>query len=382
MEKMKTKHLLVGAVLAAGVVAAGQSELGAAQNSGKSSVANCSSACTGIGLMAKDGGYVMARTMEWAGSYVPYGYVIVPRGEEIVSYTPTGKNGMAFKAKYGVVGIAPEQKEFIIEGINERGLSAGLFYFPKFGKYAPYDSTQNVRTLADMQFVTWVLSCFSSIDALKAALGGVTVVSVSVGGDSSTVHWRIGEPGGRQVVLEYIDGVATFYENPVGVFTNGPEFSWHLVNLSNYMNLYPGAAKDVEWGNFKLSPISGGSGALGLPGDFTSPSRFVRIAYFKSTAPQLENSYKTVMQCFHILNNFDIPIGVEHPLGEAPDVPSATPCTAVSDLKELKLYYRTTYNSSIRCIDLKSIDFDTVQYKFHPLDAVLQQPIEMISVTE
>ncbi|MBR5856273.1 MAG: linear amide C-N hydrolase [Bacteroidales bacterium] len=373
---MKTKQLLVGAVLAAGVTVVGQNDLIAGQEKSE----GVASACTGIGLMASDSGYVMARTMEWAGPYVPYGYVVVPRGEEIVSYTPTGKNGMTFKAQYGVVGIAPEQKEFIIEGINERGLSAGLFYFPKFGKYAPYNPQQNGRTLADMQFVTWVLSSFSSIDAVKAAIGGVTVVSVSVGGDSSTVHWRIGEPGGRQVVLEFINGVATFYENPVGVFTNGPEFSWHLINLSNYMNLYPGAAKDVKWGNMELTPISGGSGALGLPGDMTSPSRFVRIAYFKATAPQLENSFKTVLQCFHILNNFDIPIGVEHPLGQAPDVPSATPCTAVSDLKELKLYYRTTYNSNIRCIDLKSIDFDSVKYGFTPLDRDLQQPIEYVKV--
>ena len=380
MEEMNAKKILAGVVLAAGVVAIGQGELVAAQEKGEGGAQNIGAACTGIGLMAKDSGYVMARTMEWAGPYVPYGYVVVPRGEKIVSFTPTGKNGMAFTANYGVVGIAPEQKEFIIEGINEKGLSAGLFYFPKFGKYAPYDSRQNGRTLADMQFVTWVLSSFSSIDAVKAALEGVTVVSIAVGGDSSTVHWRIGEPCGRQVVLEFIDGVATFYENPVGVFTNGPEFSWHLVNLSNYMNLYPGAAKDVEWGNFKLTPISGGSGALGLPGDFTSPSRFVRIAYFKETAPQFESSYKTVLQSFHILNNFDIPIGVEHPLGEAPDVPSATPCTAVSDLKELKLYYRTTYNSNIRCIDLKNIDFDSVKYKFHPLDEVLEQPIEKISL--
>lgn len=335
-------------------------------------------ACTGIGLKAKDGGYVMARTMEWAGPYVPYGYVTIPRGEEIVSYTPQGRNGLHFKAKYGVAGIAPQQKEFIIEGLNETGLSAGLFYFPKFGKYAQYNAAENGRTLADLQFVSWVLSQFSSIDQVKEALDGVTVVSVSVGGDSSTVHWRIGEKSGRQVVLEFIDGKAVFYENPVGVLTNGPSFNWHLTNLSNYINIYPGAAKDNEWGDYMLAPISGGSGALGLPGDMTSPSRFVRIAYFKATAPQLATSYKTVMQCFHILNNFDIPIGVEHPLGEAPDVPSATPCTAVSDLSGLKLYYRTTYNSNIRCIDLVSIDFSSVKYEFHPLDARLEQPVEMV----
>lgn len=369
MSDMKANKLLVGAVMAAGVVAG--SEVMAQENA--------QLACTGIGLMAKDGGYVMARTMEWAGPYVEYGYVAVPRGERIVSYTPQGKNGLEFTAKYGVVGIAPQQKEFIIEGLNEVGLSAGLFYFPKFGKYVEYNPQQNGRTLADMQFVTWVLANFESIDDVKSAVADVDVVSVAVGGDSSTVHWRVGDRSGRQVVLEFINGKAVFYENPVGVFTNGPEFSWHLTNLSNYINLNPGAAADQKWGNYTISPISGGSGALGLPGDMTSPSRFVRIAYFKATAPQLNDSYSTVLQAFHILNNFDIPIGVEHKIGEAPDVPSATPCTAVSDLKELKLYYRTTYNCNIRCIDLTMIDFKRVKYNFHPLDAALAQPVEMVT---
>lgn len=335
-------------------------------------------ACTGIALTAKDGGYVMARTMEWAGGYVPYGYVTIPRGQEIVSYTPAGLNGLRFTAKYGVVGIAPQQKEFIIEGLNEAGLSAGLFYFPKYGKYAEYNASQSGNTLADLQFVSWVLSRFSTIDQVKQALEAITVVSIGEGGDSSTVHWRIGEAGGRQVILEYINGKAVFYENPVGVLTNGPAFSWHLANLGNYVNIYPGAAKEQKWGDYTFGPISGGSGALGLPGDMTSPSRFVRIAYFRATAPQLETSYKTVLQCFHILNNFDIPIGVEHPVGEAPDVPSATPCTAVSDLHELKLYYRTTYNCNIRCIALKEIDFNNAEYKFYLLDTNLEQPVETI----
>lgn len=358
------KQLLAGAVLiAAGVAVSFQAP-----------------ACTGLGLMSKDGSYVMARTMEWAGGYVPYGYVVIPRGEEIISYTPTGQNGVKFTAKYGVVGIAPQQKEFIIEGLNETGLSAGLFYFPKYGKYAPYEQADNTKTLADLQFVSWILSQFSTIDQVKAAINNVTVVSISVGGDSSTVHWRIGDKSGRQVVLEFINGKAVFYENPVGTLTNGPKFSWHLTNLNNYVNLYPGAAPDQIWGNLKLVPISGGSGALGLPGDMTSPSRFVRISYFKATAPQLATANQTVLQCFHILNNFDIPIGVEHPIGQAPDVPSATPCTAVSDLSGLKLYYRTTYNNNIRCIDFKSIDFDKVRYEFHPLDEKLEQPIEMVQV--
>ena len=86
-------------------------------------------ACTGISLTAVDGSYVQSRTIEWAKGALQSEYVIIPRGEELRSYTPTGLNGLRFKARYGVVGLAVVEKEFIAEGINEAGLSAGLFFF-------------------------------------------------------------------------------------------------------------------------------------------------------------------------------------------------------------------------------------------------------------
>ena len=95
---------------------------------------------------------------------------------------------MKFTARYGYVGLAVEQKEFIAEGVNEAGLSAGLFYFPHYGKYPAYDSTRNDRTLSDLQYVAWILSQFSSVDEVKAATQTVRVVSIdpSVGSSSST----------------------------------------------------------------------------------------------------------------------------------------------------------------------------------------------------
>ena len=88
-------------------------------------------ACTGITLKSKDGTTIVARTIEWGGSNLNSQYVIVPRGYTAQSYTPEGINGMKFTARYGYVGLAVEQKEFIAEGVNEAGLSAGLLYFPK-----------------------------------------------------------------------------------------------------------------------------------------------------------------------------------------------------------------------------------------------------------
>ena len=98
-------------------------------------------ACTGIMLKSKDGATVAARTIEWAESVMNCLYVIVPKKQELQSLTPTGMDGIQFKSKYGYIGLAVEQKEFMVEGINEKGLSAGLFYFPNFGQYPPYDTS-------------------------------------------------------------------------------------------------------------------------------------------------------------------------------------------------------------------------------------------------
>jgi choloylglycine hydrolase len=87
-----------------------------------------------------------------------------------------------------------------------------------------------------------------------------------------------------------------------------------------------------------------------------------------------------VKQCFHILNNFDLPIGAEHPLGTAPDIPSATHWTSVIDLTHRKVYFKTAYNNTIRCIELAKIDFTKVTYQVHPFDKVKEQPVERIVI--
>jgi choloylglycine hydrolase len=390
-------------------------------------------ACTGISLYAMDGSRIVARTVEWAAGPMHCSYVVVPRGHQHRSYTPAGLDGLEYKAIYGYVGIFTEYEPFVVEGINEAGLSAGLFFFPDYGEYGPYDPAHNDRTLCDMQFVSWVLSRFSTIDEVKAGIAQVDIVTLSH--KIGSVHWRIAEPGGRMVVLEIVDGRPVFYENELGVLTNAPGFPWHMTNLNNYVNLRPGSAqelaiskntgkglsKDTEGGRdagdtyrwdakVVLRPLGHGSGLLGLPGDFTSPSRFVRAAFFQSTAPVWETGFETVLQAFHLLNNFDIPVGSQYRLNDENEnmdenkgkdeekgkemkniradssrgipkgLPSATQFTAVTDQTSLLLYYRTAWNSNIRCIDLKKIDFCTVKYQSHPLDTVMQQPIEMVRV--
>ena len=177
--------------------------------------------------------------------------------------------------------------------------------------------------------MAWILTQFSTIDQVKAAIASVRVVGLE---PSSVVHWRIGEPSGRQVVLEIVGGVPHFYENEVGVLTNA--------------------------------------------------SRFVRAAFYRATAPQRATGFETVQQCFHLLNNFDVPIGIEHPEGECPDIPSATQWTSAIDLTNRRVYYKTAYNNTIRCIDLAQIDFGKSSYQSHPLDRIQEQPVEMVVLPE
>jgi len=336
-------------------------------------------ACTGITLKSQDGATIAARTIEWAESVMKTMYVVVPRGQEIQSLTPTGMDGLRFTSRYGLVGLAVEQQEFMVEGINEKGLSAGLFYFPNYGKYQPYEADKKKECLADFQLVTYVLSQCATVDEVKEALKKVRVINIDP--RSSTVHWRFTEPSGRQVVLEIVDEVMQFHENPLGVFTNSPGIEWHWTNLNNYINLQPGTSPEHNFGPLEMKSIGHGSGLLGLPGDFTPPSRFVRATFFQLTAPQQPSAEESVFQAFHLLNNFDIPTGTEQPWGKASaDVPSSTQFTVASDTHNCRIYYRTMYNSNLRCIDLKSIDFDQVKYHSTPLDTIKKQPVEMILV--
>lgn len=330
------------------------------------------SACTGISLKASDGSIVLSRTIEWGESELNSEYVIVPRNTEFVSYTPTGHNGLAYKAKYGFVGISVVQKDFIAEGVNEKGLSAGLFYFPGYGKYPDYDSSLNASTISDLQVVSWILSSFSSVSELEEAIDDVRITILE---GAATVHWRIADRTGRQVVLEILDGVPHIFENTVGVLTNAPDFRWQVTNLNNYVNLYPGQVSVQDFDTHVVHPFGAGAGMLGLPGDITPPSRFVRAFFYRATAPVLATGEETVVQSFKILNNFDIPIGLEFSEGKAPALPSATQWTVSVDLSALKLYYRTMYDSSIRCVDLNRIDFSEVSYVSFPLDDVKKEKI-------
>ena len=332
-------------------------------------------ACTGITLKTVEGNSILGRTVEWGGSENYSTYVTVPRGYTQQSYLMgMQKEGMVFKAKYGYVGLAVEAPEFVVEGLNEKGLSAGLFYFPHYGDYGTITAKDRKKTIADMQFCSWVLGSFATIEEVRANVSKIRISSVDP--QASTVHWRVADASGKQIVIEVINGEVKVYDNPLGVLTNSPDFPWQMTNLNNYIHLQAGTVKPHDMGDIRLASFGAGSAHLGLPGDVTPPSRFVRAAFYQTTAPTPTTSKKGVLAAFHILNNFDIPLGTEFADKKIPvDMPSATQWTSVSDIKGLKIYFRTMHNSNIRMIDLSKIDFKTIEYSVHPMDLIKDEPI-------
>lgn len=343
-------------------------------------IINYGHACTGITLRARDNSVVVARTVDWHGDEMDNMYVIAPRGHTQKSLTPDGKmDGLEFTSVYGYVGIAVQTPDFVIDGTNEAGLSAGLFYFPDYGEYPKYDANRKANSIADFELVAWMLARFSTIEQIEDAIQYITVTNIDP--SASTVHWRITDATGRQVILEFIDGNAHFYESTVGAISNSPGYPWHITNLNNYINLRPGTLDKKKVGNLTLHSFGSDSGMLGLPGDFTPPSRFVRAALLSNYSIPQKTGYESAMKAFHILNNLDVPLGVEFDSGRATNnMPSATQWTIATDLGNKVIYYHTMYNRTIRSIDMKEIDFANVQFQYAPLDTVKVQTIIPIKV--
>jgi choloylglycine hydrolase len=332
-------------------------------------------ACTGISLTTTRNAHVHARTIEWGNFDLESRLIISPQGHAYTSVLPDGKTGLTWTSKLGFVGISVSSDRFIGEGVNEAGLTAGLFYFKGYGSLAPYDTEDTADSITDMDFVRWMLSQFRSVDEVRAALETITIVPVYIddqGVPSPTAHWRVTDRGGASIVIEIIDdGRITIHNNDVGVLTNSPGFEWQVLNLNNYIHLAPGTSPPRTIGEHELESFGVGTASRGLPGDISPPSRFVRAAFYVNTAPPLETSLDAVSQAFHILHNFDIPVGTEFGAAERehmPDLPSATQWTAVIDQTNGVFYFTSMHDSAVRKVDLNQIDFVQGEETARPLD--------------
>jgi choloylglycine hydrolase len=321
-------------------------------------------ACTGITIKSKDGSVIFARTLEYAVD-IKSNIIIVPRGKEYVGSTPTAEPGLRWKTKYGMVGMNAFDMPVLVDGLNEKGLHVGLFYFPGFAKYQQIKAEEIGKTLAPWQLGVFLLGTCANVKEAAAAAKKLCVGAVVQKdmGFVPPVHFIVTDAKESCIVLEHIGGELKIYENPLGVMSNSPSFDWHMTNLSNYVNLTVSNVPKIEVGGKELKGLGQGSGMLGLPGDFTPPSRFVRAVAFSKSALPVGTAREGVLQAFHILNQFDIPKGAARGVEQGKEVADYTLWTSAADLKNLRYYFRTYDNSKIRMIDLKSADLDAKEIK-------------------
>lgn len=323
-----------------------------------------SEACTGIKLASKDGSVINGRTLEF-GVVVDVTVAVIPRNFAFKGATQKGP-GLPYTSKYAAVGAFAFGNPVFMDGLNEKGLAVGTFYFPTFAKYTELTPENQSKAISQFEFANWVLTQFATIEEVKAGLENIVIAPIVIkewGPEAAPFHYIVYEKNGRAITVEPLNGKLVVTENKIGTFTNSPTIDWHLTNLRNYINLTPFNAKPVTLNGVTLEPFGEGSGMVGIPGDFTPPSRFVRAAIYSTTAIPSETNNEAVYQMFHILNQFDIPLGAAR--SKVGDVvySDSTLLTCVKDPETLKYYFRSYNDQAIKVVDLKAFDLNAKAIK-------------------
>ena len=339
-------------------------------------------ACTGIRLTAKDGAVVVARTLEF-GADLQSKVLVYPAGTPVTGSLPNGGSGISFTTKYGIVGANAFGLPMIVDGLNDQGLYVGEFFFPGSAGYTDVTPENASRAMAGYQYSMWILGNFASVAEVKAAYEKVVLAPTVVPqlGMAPPVHFRITDKTGATVVVEPIGGKLVIYDDSLGVITNSPAFDWHMTNLSNYVGLSPNNRESMTIQGVTLNSFGQGSGFYGIPGDFTPPSRFVRAVAYEAAAVRPATAGDAVQQVFHILNNFDIPVGAVRDEVQGKTIDEWTLWTTAEDLTNLQFYFRTFNDQSLRSVDVrKALASAGSTVKYLPMETDQPTPITSVSL--
>lgn len=315
-------------------------------------------ACTSIRIKTTDGRVFYARTMEYA-QQLHSSVMAIPKGTELTGTLPDGTaGGLKWKAKHGFVGMGAFGQPVICDGMNDAGLVVGGLLFPGYAGYEPYKIGRIGRTIAQFEVIKYLLSQFATVaevrDGIKEVVvcqGPTSMQGVAVG--ELPLHYTVHDATGASIVIEYINGTCNIHDNPLGVLTNAPDFPWMRVYLGNFVNLSAVNAKPVDADGFKVDPTGQGSGMLGLPGDFTPPNRFLRMAALTRTATPVTGADAGLALVMTIINNVDIPYGAVR--DDGPDGPhyDMTQWTTAADVSRGRFYFRSYDNKNWRCVNVK-----------------------------
>lgn len=253
--------------------------------------------CTGVRFNDDKGNMFFGRNLDWS---VGYGQkiVVTPKGYK---YQSAFLGELTPKHALIGMGIVEEGKPLYFDCGNEAGLAIAGLNFPGYAQYEA-NAVDGKTNIAAYEFPLWIAMNFKTVDEVEEALKSVAIVAKPINDKYpvSLLHYIIGDAK-RSIVVEYTaDGMQIFH-NDVDVLTNQPGYAWHKENLRNYMNLSSVDPGTIKWDKAELSAFGSGSLMRGIPGDYYSPSRFVRVAYLNTHYPAKSSEEENVSRLFHTL---------------------------------------------------------------------------------
>ena len=313
--------------------------------------------CTAAVYKTKD--FYFGRTLDYDFSY----------GEEVVitprSYAFHFRNAEVMERNYAVIGMAHVEGDYPLyyDAVNERGLGMAGLNFVGNAQYRK--AVQGKDNVATFEFIPWILVQCATVREARERLARLNLTEDSFSRDLpvAQLHWIIADRE-ETIVIEAVKEGMKIYDNPVGVLTNNPPFGQQLFQLNNYMQLSPKEPQNHFSEKLSLRSYSRGMGALGLPGDLSSPSRFVRAVFTKMNSVSGNSEAESVSQFFHILGS----VGQQRGCCEVGDgkyeITVYTSCCNA----DKGIYYYTTYeNRQITAIDMQKEDLEGNQLIKFPL---------------
>ena len=304
--------------------------------------------CTAATYKTND--FYFGRTLDYEFSYGDE-VTVTPR-----NYAFSFRNKEVMKTHYAIIGMAYVAGDYPLyyDAVNEKGLCmAGLNFVGNafYNKNLP-----NKDNVAQFEFIPWILGQCDSVESAKTLLGRINITDIPFSKELpiAQLHWLIADRN-QAITVESVKEGLKIYDNPVGVLTNNPPFDVQLFQLNNYMHLSPKTPQNSFCDKLSLNAYSRGMGGLGLPGDLSSQSRFVRVSFVKMNSVSGTSENESVSQFFHILGSVDQQRGCcEVGKGEYEITLYTSCCNA-----DKGIYYYTTYeNHQITAVNMHNEDID------------------------
>jgi choloylglycine hydrolase len=319
-----------------------------------------SMACTAFRLTAKDGTLLITRSMEYAMDLHTTIRTQI-RGKIFNTLASDGKPGISWKSKFGYLYLDGMNIDQAIDGMNEKGLSFEALYLPGEAQYQTVPLGKDSQALPYLALGDWVLGNFETVDEVRNALTKVYVYAAKIpeaGEMIFPLHFSIYDASGNSIIVEYTKGKMQIYDNKIGMLTNSPTYDWQVTNLRNYLHLSPYSPQPITVSGITFAVTGQGAGSVGLPGDTSPPSRFVKTSFLKENAIQTADADTTLNLAEHIINNVDIPLGaVRAKQQNTNDILEFTQWVVIKDLTHKMFYYRSYDDPTLRSISMSKLDF-------------------------